>query len=86
MPAAAVIRRVRGLLGINRRKARVGVYISNLCKYGITVLVQIILCKLRHEEVNGISSVGVISVDIRRNTRGEGDLPFMFDAEVRKRK
>lgn len=36
-------------------------------------------------EVDGISSVEVEFVDIRRNSRGEGGLPFYSDTEARKR-
>ena len=44
----------------------------------------LILLGWREKEGNGISSGEVKFVDIRRNTRGEGDFLFFSDAELRK--
>ncbi len=39
---------------------------------------------LKNSEVGGITKGEVKSCDFSRNTRGEGGLPAIFDADVRK--
>ena len=75
MPAAAVIRRVQALSGVTGRKE----LRRQLCKrvmktIGSTDSLLFELTNSRVVEVTGISSVGVKSVDIRRNTNGVGRL------------
>ena len=41
---------------------------------GLTIKLHWILYDWSTEEVNGITSVAVECVDIRKNTRGEGDI------------
>ena len=75
MPAAAVIRRIQALSGITGRKelrrwqSKQDVKASRSTGYTYFELLS-----LRAREVAGISSVGVKSVDIRRNTDGVGRL------------
>jgi hypothetical protein len=52
---------------------------------GLTCVLLLILQGSRKKEENGISSGEVKFVDIRRNTRGEGDFLFFSDIEPRKR-
>ena len=75
MPAAAVIRRVQALSGITGRK-ELRRWQSKLVvkSFGSTGYPLSKLLSLSIEEVAGISSVGVKSVDIRRNTDGVGSL------------
>ena len=75
MPAAAVIREWQALSGIIGRKASVGGYTSLLLKAAAQ------LCDWRWKlydlsvvGVEGIPSVAVKCVDIRKNTSGEGAL------------
>ena len=75
MPAAAVIRRIQALSGITGRKELRRWH----CKWsvkacGSTALLRSKLQSLSVREVDGISSVGVKSVDIGRNTDGVGSL------------
>ena len=73
MPAAAVIRGVQALFGFIGRKARVGGFFKSDVKApGSTWEVHWKLADLNTGEGSGIPSVGVKSVDIRRNTGGEG--------------
>ena len=75
MPAAAVIRRVQALSGITGRKELRRWHSKQIVKsYGSTVCPLSELLSLSIVEVPGISSVGVKSVDIRRNTDGVGSL------------
>ena len=75
MPAAAVIRRAQALSGITGRKELRRWQVKFLFKYqGSTLGEAGILASLSTREVTGISSVGVKSVDIRRNTDGVGRL------------
>ena len=75
MPAAAVIRRVQALSGITGRKELRRWHSKQIVKaYGSTVFQLFELLSLSMREVAGISSVGVKSVDIRRNTNGVGRL------------
>ena len=75
MPAAAVIRRTQALSGITGRK-ELRRWQSKRCikAHGLTVKLCVELLSLSMGEVDGISSVGVKSVDIRRNTDGVGSL------------
>ena len=73
MPAAAVIRGTQALSGITGRKElRRWQSKSRFKADGSTVGYIGKLLSLRMREVIGISSVGVKSVDIRRNTDGVG--------------
>ena len=73
MPAAAVIRRTQALSGITGRKElRRWQSKSQYKDNGSTVGAIGKLLSLRMREVTGIPSVGVKSVDIRRNTNGVG--------------
>ena len=75
MPAAAVIRRTQALSGITGRKELRRWHCKLIVKaYGSTVYTLLKLQSLSMREVDGISSVGVKSVDIRRNTDGVGSL------------
>ena len=75
MPAAAVIRRIRALSGVTGRKELRRRYVKRVVKSsGSTIWLLLELANLRVVEVTGISSVGVKSVDIRRNTNGVGRL------------
>ena len=75
MPAAAVIRRIQALSGITGRKELRRWHSKQAVKYhGSTVGTLFELLSLSMREVDGISSVGVKSVDIRRNTDGVGSL------------
>ena len=79
MPAAAVIRRIQALSGITGRKELRRWQSKQIVKaYGSTVYPLSELLSLRTREVTGISSVGVKSVDIRRNTDGVGRLLARF--------
>ena len=75
MPAAAVIRRTQALSGITGRK-ELRRWQSKQCvkSCGSTIHTYSELLSLRTREVDGILSVGVKSVDIRRNTNGVGRL------------
>ena len=73
MPAAAVIRGTQALSGITGRKELrrwQSKQVVKLCGSTIHPLSE--LLSLSMGEVTGISSVGVKSVDIRRNTDGVG--------------
>lgn len=73
MPAAAVIRSTQALPGITGRKAlRRRFCKSDLKGQGSTLEMGTILQNWRMVEVSGIAGVGVKSVDISRNTNGEG--------------
>ena len=75
MPAAAVIRRVQALSGITGRKELRRWQSKRIVKFlGSTEYPLFELLSLSMGEVDGISSVGVKSVDIRRNTDGVGSL------------
>ena len=79
MPAAAVIRRVQALSGITGRKELrrwQSKWIVKAC--GSTIHPLSKLLSLRTREVDGIPNVGVISVDIRRNTDGVSSLLARF--------
>ena len=75
MPAAAVIRRVQALSGVTGRKELRRRRIKRVMKSGGSTIKSLfeLVCS-RMVEVAGISSVGVKSVDIRRNTDGVGRL------------
>ncbi len=73
MPAAAVIQRVQALSGFIGRKAfrrRIGKLLFK--DYGLTGGRGVILLGLKGLGVFGTLGVGVKSVDIERNTKGEG--------------
>ena len=75
MPAAAVIREVQALSGFTGRKGCVGGFVSPSLK----TLAQPEECggngkTLRVSEASGTHGVGVKSVDIVGNTKGEGSL------------
>ncbi len=73
MPAAAVIRRVQALSGVTGRKELRRRLIKRVMKtIGSTDSLLFELMSSRVSEVAGIPSVGVKSVDIRRNTNGVG--------------
>ena len=73
MPAAAVKRRVQALSGITGRKELRRWHGKRIVKWlGSTGHTLFELPSLSIAEVPGIPSVGVKSVDIRRNTGGEG--------------
>ncbi len=75
MPAAAVIRRTQALFGLTGRKELRRWFVKRIVKScGSTMRLLFELADSRVEEVSGISNVGVISVDIRRNTNGVGRL------------
>ena len=75
MPAAAVIRKIRALSGITGRKELRRWPSKQAVKgLGSTEDTLFELLSLSMREVDGISSVGVKSVDIRRNTDGVGSL------------
>ena len=75
MPAAAVIRKIRALSGITGRKELRRWHRKRVVKGpGSTGDTLFELLSLSMREVDGISSVGVKSVDIRRNTDGVGSL------------
>ena len=75
MPAAAVIRRTQALSGLTGRKELRRWWFKRIVKScGSTIRLLFELADSRVEEVSGISNVGVISVDIRRNTNGVGRL------------
>ena len=75
MPAAAVIRRTQALSGVTGRKElRRRSYKRIVKSGGSTINPLFELYDSRMVEVTGISSVGVKSVDIRRNTNGVGRL------------
>ena len=75
MPAAAVKRRAQALSGITGRKELRRWHSKQIVKAcGSTVGTIGKLHSLSMGEVDGISSVGVKSVDIRRNTDGVGRL------------
>ena len=75
MPAAAVIRKIRALSGITGRKELRRWHSKRAVKGpGSTGDTLFELLSLSMREVDGISSVGVKSVDIRRNTDGVGRL------------
>ena len=73
MPAAAVIRRVQALSGFIGRKA----FRRLFCKLhfkaqGSTLERDVILQELKNFGATGTYQVGVKSVDMIRNTEGEG--------------
>ena len=73
MPAAAVIRRVQALSGFIGRKAFRRRYDKSLFKdRGSTSERGVILLYLKILGATGTIGVGVKSVDIDRNTKGEG--------------
>ena len=73
MPAAAVIRRIQALSGITGRKELRRWHSKQAMKAcGSTIQLLFELLSLSTREVTGIPSVGVKSVDIRRNTDGVG--------------
>ena len=73
MPAAAVIRRIQALSGITGRKELRRWHSKQVVKScGSTILTLFELLSSRAREVTRIPSVGVKSVDIRRNTDGVG--------------
>jgi hypothetical protein len=75
VPAAAVIRRIQALSGITGRKELRRCLVRFLFKgQGSTLDMIEKPAGLSMGEVDGISSVGVKSVDIRRNTDGVGSL------------
>ena len=75
MPAAAVKRRVQALSGITGRKELRRWHRKRIVKAcGSTAYPLFELLSLSIRELAGISSVGVKSVDIRRNTDGVGRL------------
>ena len=75
MPAAAVIRRTQALSGVTGRKELRRWSVKRIVKPdGSTIRLLFELTDSRVVEVTGISSVGVKSVDIRRNTNGVGRL------------
>ena len=75
MPAAAVIRRIRALSGVTGRKELRRWFVKRIVKSGGSTIIPLFeLTDSRVVEVAGISSVGVKSVDIRRNTNGVGRL------------
>ena len=75
VPAAAVTRRGRALLGFTGRKGRVGGLESPALKtYRSTEGMRWILQGLRVVEAGGIPGVAVECVDIGKNTGGEGGL------------
>ena len=74
VPAAAVIRRGRALFGITGRKGRAGGRRKlNVKSPSLTWDVRSRLRDSNTGEGRGIPGVEVKFVDIRRNTRGEGD-------------
>ena len=79
MPAAAVIRRTQALFGLIGRKELRRWFVKRIVKScGSTIRLLFELANSRMEEVSGISNVGVISVDIRRNTNGVGRILVHF--------
>jgi hypothetical protein len=79
VPAAAVIRRIRALSGVTGRKELRRWYFKQIVKFcGSTTRLLFELGYLRAREVDGISSVGVKSVDIGRNTDGVSSLLARF--------
>ena len=75
MPAAAVIRRTQALSGITGRKELRRWHNKWSVKAcGSTIQLRSKLLSLSMRGVDGISSVGVKSVDIRRNTDSVGSL------------
>lgn len=73
MPAAAVIQRVQALSGFIGRKAFRRRYVKSHFKdHGSTVVRGAILTYLKDLGAFGTLGVGVKSVDIERNTKGEG--------------
>ena len=74
VPASAAIRGVYALFGITGRKGRAGGHRKlNVKSPGLTREVRSRLRGLNTGEDRGIPGVEVKFVDIRRNTRGEGD-------------
>ena len=73
MPAAAVIRRVQALSGMTGRKEMRRRLFKQIVKSGgSTIPLLSELGNLSMVGVAGIAGVGVKSVDISRNTNGEG--------------
>ena len=73
MPAAAVIRRTQALSGFTGRKELRRWQSKQIVKSSRSTGYPLFeLLSLRAREVDGIASVGVKSVDIRRNTDGVG--------------
>ena len=74
-----MMRRVRTLSGvIGRKEMRRRLNKSEVKVHGSTVEKLWILLCLRYRGVNGIPSGVVKYVDIRKNTRGEGDSLAIF--------
>ena len=73
MPAAAVIRRTQALSGVTGRKELRRRLIKRVMKPdGSTISLLFELVSSRMVEITGITSVGVKSVDISKNTNGVG--------------
>jgi hypothetical protein len=73
VPAAAVIRRVRALSGfIGRKGFRRCLRKLHFKAWGLTSERGVILRRLRYFGATGTYYVGVKSVDMIRNTKGEG--------------
>ena len=73
VPAAAVIQRVQALSGFIGRKAfRRRLEKLDFKVQGLTLERGLILSRLKGLGVTGTLGVGVKSVDIERNTKGEG--------------
>jgi hypothetical protein len=73
VPAAAVIQRVQALSGFIGRKAfRRRLEKSHFKGQGLTLERGVILSGLKVLGATGTLGVGVKSVDIERNTKGEG--------------
>jgi hypothetical protein len=79
VPAAAVIRRTQALSGLTGRKELRRWFVKRIVKScGSTIRLLFELANSRMEEVSGIPSVGVKSVDIGRNTNGVGRILVHF--------
>ena len=79
MPAAAVIRRTQALSGLTGRKELRRWFIKRIVKsWGSTLRLLFELVDSRVGEASGIFSVGVKSVDTRRNTNGVGRMLAYF--------
>ena len=79
MPAAAVIRRTQALSGLTGRKELRRWFVKRIVKScGSTIRLLFELANSRMGEVSRIPHVGVISVDMRRNTNGVGRILVRF--------
>jgi hypothetical protein len=79
VPAAAVIRRTQALSGLTGRKELRRRSVKRIVKScGSTIRLLFELADSRMEEISGIPSVGVKSVDIGRNTNGVGRILVHF--------